>query len=284
MSSAPVDQGGERDTTPLNIYQRRNKAKRAVYEHEFSKTASQGLKYKYIPVDQVKPIVEKAWNDNGIVMDVVETEFSQMRPDWEQRSEYGPSHWFHVELRLKVALVNIDDPEDRVEIEVHGEGKDNSDKAESKAYTAAIKNFFKLEFNIADGPKDDPDAVQSDEEIEAANRNDEANRRAKLEALREQAKDDRFLGSHSKETEAVIDAMGADAAFTDAQALAEAVKARRDSVNIKDARIAIFKFRQSHPEDETIADYVQKFGERVGDWPEEKVIDCYLDLSTEGSA
>lgn len=283
MSSAPVEQGGERDTKPLNIYQRRNAAKRAVYEHEFSKTESQGLRYKYISIDQVKPVVEKAWNESGIVMDIIDTEFSKMRDDWEQRSEYGPSHWFHVELRLKVALVNMDDPGDRVEIEVYGEGKDNSDKAESKAYTAAIKNLYKLEFNIAEGPKDDPDSLQSDEEIEASNRSEET-RRAKLEALREQAKDDPFLGSHSRETEAAIDAMGADAAFTDAQALAEAVKARRDSVNIKDARIAIFKFRQSHPEDETIASYVQKFGERVGDWPEEKVIDCYLDLSTEGSA
>ena len=212
------------DTASLNVYQRRNKAKRTVYEHEFSKTDGSGLKYKYLPVEKVKPVVEKAWNDAGIVMDIVDTEIREMRPNWEQRSEYGTSHWFHLEMRMKVALVNIDDPTDRVEIEICGEGKDNSDKAESKAYTAAIKNLYKLEFNIAEGPKDDADALQTDsaieesnmspKELEAAKAAEEQRKRENRARLAEQAKAEEEARKAAKARKAA-DAKGAEVAATE---------------------------------------------------------------------
>lgn len=176
-------------TSDLNIYQRRNAAKKLVYEHEFSKVKTEGLKYKYLPVEQVKPVVEDAWNQAGIVVDIVSTEVEDVREPWEKTSQYdgSTSTWFHMRMTLTFALVNVDCPTDRVEVTVFGEAKDNSDKNLRKLYTAALKNFYMIEFNIAEGPKDDSDATQSDDQLEQ-----ETSKR------QDKAKDDPFFGKPKK--------------------------------------------------------------------------------------
>jgi len=151
----------------LNLYQRRNLAKKAVFEHEFSKIMGEGLKYKYLPVEQIKPVVEKAWNDAGIVMDPGDMEEENVREPWDVQSQYGTSsRWYHVKGKVSFTLVNIDDPSDKVTFVMIGEAKDNSDKTYNKVYTSALKNFYKMEFNISEGPKDDTDSIQSDDQLE----------------------------------------------------------------------------------------------------------------------
>lgn len=157
----------------LNIYQRRNAAKKQVFEHEFKKEQSQGLKFKYIPVEQIKPIVERAWNVAGIVMNIISLEIDDVAPPLtkESTNPYGEktsSIWYHKKGTLKFELVNIEKPEDRVAFEIEGEAKDNSDKVINKIYTSAIKNFYKIEFNISEGAKDDIDAIQSDDALEVS--------------------------------------------------------------------------------------------------------------------
>ena len=267
----------------LNIYQRRNMAKREVYEHEFVKVDSKGLRYSYLSVDEMMAVVEKAWNNAGIVPDIAETELTQMRPDWEQRSEYGPSHWFHMQIRIVYELVNMDDPSDRCRIEVYGEGKDNSDKSIGKAYTSAKKNLFKLEFNISEGPKDDSDALQTDEDIEVSNMSPKVLEAAKAAKL-EQAKADPFFGKESTEqrqAEAVGKALGADAEFLDGEAVSEVVKARRDSVNVGNARATLAQLKARDPENEILSGYISKHGP-LGKFSDGTVIDCYLDLVDAG--
>lgn len=159
----------ETHTHILNIYQRRNLAKIIVRETAFSKVKTEGLKYAYLPIDQIKPVVEAAWNDAGIVMDIRDERVEDVRPPYEKTSQYGDkSVWFHKSMRLKVALVNIDDPEDEYCCVITGEAKDNSDKVFNKLYTAALKNLYKIEFNIAER-KDDTDELQDEEAIEVAN-------------------------------------------------------------------------------------------------------------------
>lgn len=200
----PVKVGGEseRDThiapSNFNIYQRRRMAKQIVYNHEFMKVAGQGLKYKYLPVEQVKPVVEKAWNESGIVVDVVDTKAITIREPWDMTNQYGDkSRWYHIMMELTIAMVNVDDPEDRVEFTFIGESKDNSDKTYSKAYTAAIKNFFKIEYNVAEGPKDDADALQTDQAIDESNMTPEElevrKQRQRQEKI-EQMKGDPYFG------------------------------------------------------------------------------------------
>lgn len=176
MTDAQVpENAGERVServceTPLNIYQRRNMAKKIVREASFSKVKGEGLKYTYLPVDQIKPVVESAWNDAGIVMDVLFEDVTDVREPIEKVSQYSgdKSVWYHKRMELGIALVNIDNPEDRYTCVITGEAKDNSDKTWNKLYTAALKNFYKIEYNIAER-KDDTDELQDEAAIEQAN-------------------------------------------------------------------------------------------------------------------
>lgn len=156
--------------TPLNIYQRRNMAKRIVREASFSKVKGEGLKYTYLPVDQIKPVVESAWNDAGIVMDILFEDVTDVREPIEKVSQYTgeKTMWYHRRMELGIALVNIDNPEDRYQCVITGEAKDNSDKTWNKLYTAALKNFYKIEYNISER-KDDTDELQDEAMIEQAN-------------------------------------------------------------------------------------------------------------------
>lgn len=114
-------------------------------------------------------------------------------------------------------------------------------------------------------------------------------REAKAEEFRKQesarlaSNGGRVETPEERQADAVVDAMGADAVFVDAQAIAEAAKARRDSVNVKDARIAISKTLIADPDNQIIKGYRERFGRYISKWEESKVIDCYLDLQTEGS-
>lgn len=176
MTDAQVpENAGERVServceTPLNIYQRRNMAKRIVREASFSKVKGEGLKYLYLPIEQIKPVVESAWNEAGIVMDILFEDVTDVREPTEKVSQYTgeKSIWYHKRMELGIALVNIDNPEDRYTCVITGEAKDNSDKTWNKLYTAALKNLYKIEYNIAER-KDDTDELQDEAMIEQAN-------------------------------------------------------------------------------------------------------------------
>lgn len=176
MTDAQVpENAGERVServceTPLNIYQRRSMAKKIVREASFSKVKGEGLKYLYLPIEQIKPVVESAWNEAGIVMDILFEDVTDVREPTEKVSQYTgeKSIWYHKRMELGIALVNIDNPEDRYTCVITGEAKDNSDKTWNKLYTAALKNLYKIEYNIAER-KDDTDELQDEAMIEQAN-------------------------------------------------------------------------------------------------------------------
>jgi len=154
-----------------NLYQRRNAAKKEVYDHEFAKIKTGGLQYAYMPIESIKPIVERAWNNVGIVMDIIGLDVSNvLHPEERTSTGYDgkatKSTWLFVRGTLTLKLVNIDDPQDTFTVEVIGEAKDNSDKVINKVYTSALKNFYKIEFNVSEGPKDDIDSIQSDSELD----------------------------------------------------------------------------------------------------------------------
>lgn len=126
--------------------------------------------------------------------------------------------------------------------------------------------------------------IEEDGTVSAHTPSDEEIREENRTRNRERMQNDPFYGgAQQRQAAAVVDTMGADAVFVDAQAIAEAAKARRDSVNVKDARIAISKALIADPDNETIKGYRERFGRYISKWEESKVIDCYLDLQTEGS-
>lgn len=169
----PVGGGreGEGETYPeptgMNIYQRRNLAKKiARAEGNLRKVKGDGIKYLYLPIEQMKPIAEDAWNRAGIVADVVNTVIEDVLPPEKRTNQYGSTTWwFHQTMELTIVLVNMDDPSDRVTMTFYGEAQDNSDKMTNKLYTNARKNLFMAEFNFAESPKDDTDHDQRDEPV-----------------------------------------------------------------------------------------------------------------------
>lgn len=173
--------------TDLNVYQRVNVAKRIVAKYTFSKVmpdsgakGEQKLKYPYLPIDQVKPVVEGAMNQAGLVLlrgDLVDIE--NVREPWDKVNDWGDTtHWLHIRAGQEFTWVNIDNPEDRYSQMFLGEAKDNSDKTLSKLYTSIYKNFIKAEFNISDSPKDDIDNTEDEVKEEAARRKAIANARS----------------------------------------------------------------------------------------------------------
>lgn len=181
-------------STTRNVYQRLAECKAIVAETAFKKVKGEGLKFAYLPIDQIKPIVEDAMLKAGLVLIRGEIEAEPMREPWTSASQYGPgsSTWFHMRGRRSFQWVNIDDPTDRTDAQVYeSEAKDNSDKTFSKLNTAILKAFYKDEFNISDSPKDDTD--NTEDELRAE-------REAQKKAAEQKAARDPFFGGATKET------------------------------------------------------------------------------------
>ena len=193
VASKPIEPG-------RNVYQRISDMKILVSEATFTKVKGEGLKFSYLPVDQMKPIVEDAMNKVGLYLLRGPIEWEQMREPWDSSNGYSSSKWFHLYGRRTFQWVNIDDPADRSEPQTYdGEAKDNSDKTLNKLSTAILKAFYKEEFNISESSKDDTD--NTEDEVRAEK---EAQRRA----AEQKAKADPFFGGAKKEipnTETVTD-------------------------------------------------------------------------------
>jgi len=153
----------------INVYQRVSQAKKIVARYTFSKVKGQELKFPYLPIDQVKPVVEDAMNQAGLVLirgDL--TDIEDVREPWDVKNDWGAvTHWLHIRASQEFTWVNIDNPEDRYTQTFTGEAKDNSDKTLSKLYTSIYKNFIKAEFNVSDSPKDDIDNTEDEVKAEA---------------------------------------------------------------------------------------------------------------------
>ncbi len=157
--------------TPRNVYQRLSDAKKIVAKATFTKAKGEGLKYDYLPIEKIKPVVEDAMNEAGLVLIFGDLDTYEIRPAHEKVSPYGDkSWWLHYGGSQTFTWINIDDPSDRLEMTFSGEAKDNSDKCVSKLYTAIIKNFYKQVFNISTDRKDDPDNTEDEKRLEDAER------------------------------------------------------------------------------------------------------------------
>lgn len=173
-------------STPENVYQRISAMKKLVAEATFTKVKGEGLKFSYLPVDQMKPIVEDAMNKVGLYLLRGPIEWEQMREPWESNNGYNTTKWFHLYGRRSFQWVNVDDPSDRSEPQTYdGEAKDNSDKTLNKLSTAILKAFYKEEFNISESPRDDTDNTEDEVKAEKA---------AHQAKMNKQVKDDPFFG------------------------------------------------------------------------------------------
>lgn len=163
----------------LNVYQRLNLCKRKVGEASFKKVKGEGLKFSYLPIETIKPVVEDAMNEAGLVLEFGKLRTHTYREPYERvGKDYTKTMWFHLDGELEFTWINIDDPKDRITMTFSGEAKDNSDKTISKLYTAIIKNFYKAVFNISTDRKEDTDNTEDEYRDEMA----EAEARKKVPA------------------------------------------------------------------------------------------------------
>ena len=287
------------DTPVMNIWQRINAVDRMLSDAPWNKD-SRNDTYSSVTIDQIREEVAKAESEAGIVVHWCEESVGHFEHNGRQLCM----------IKARLTYVNIDDPEDRVVFVRTGFAQDTGDKGWNKAESIIYKNLYKGLYHIGDR-EDDPDRTSNNEAdllavfrcekfhksmLDYVEKNLPEVRRMEQEQKEAEAKKRReakakaaggfFAPSETKleekQEEAVKEAMGEDAEFLDQDAISEAVKARRDSVNVKDARIQLAKLRAADPDNEILGAYVFKHGKHIGEWDEAKVIDCYLDLVDSG--
>lgn len=287
------------DTPVMNIWQRINAVDRMLSDAPWNKDSKNDT-YSSVTIDQIREEVAKAESEAGIVVHWCEESVGHLEHNGRQLCM----------IKARLTYVNIDDPEDRVVFVRTGFAQDTGDKGWNKAESIIYKNLYKGLYHIGDR-EDDPDRTSNNEAdllavfrcekfhkslLDYVEKNLPEVRRLEQEQKEAEAKKRReakakaaggfFAPSETKpeekQEEAVKEAMGEDAEFLDQDAISEAVKARRDSVNVKDARIQLAKLRAADPDNEILGAYVSKHGKHIGEWDEAKVIDCYLDLVDSG--
>lgn len=102
--------------------------------------------YRFVSHDQVTAAVHPLLVKHGLVILPTVEEFSQETD--------GKSN-FRITLKIKVQLINSDNPQETLSIFSYGQGVDNADKGIGKAYSYAYKYALLKTFNLETG--DDPD-------------------------------------------------------------------------------------------------------------------------------
>ena len=126
-----------------NIYQRCLDAKKTLANNPW-KLENQNSQYKTISIGQMKEAIEKAHVEHGIIVQVAEIVELTREPLNEKNITplYRGVVKFH--------WINPDNPTDRREVISIGEAMDTGDKGASKLCTNALKNMYKVEYNIAE--------------------------------------------------------------------------------------------------------------------------------------
>lgn len=249
VASKPIEPG-------LNVYQRISEMKKLVEEATFTKVRGEGLKYAYLPIDQMKPIVESAMNKVGLYLHRGPIEWENMRESWVQNSQWGPSTWFHLYGRRTYQWVNVDNPADRSEPQTYdGEAKDNSDKTLNKLSTAILKSFYKEEFNISESPKDDTD--NTEDELKAE-------KEAQRKAAEQKAKADPFFGGAPKKS---------------------APKAEASTDRPREVMVdTICKMNNTAAMRPIVKEQAKKYGDDIDSWTDEEVKAAYKAVIEAGRA
>lgn len=152
----------------LNIYQRLLKITEELktVEKNLSVPVTQKTSYKAVSerdvLDAVKPL-EVKYGVYSYAYDrkIIENgELTSTRKDY-QTGEVKELKQLYMRLEVVYRFVNVDNPEEYVEIKTYGDGIDSGDKAAGKAMTYADKYALLKAYKISTG--EDPDQEPSDE-------------------------------------------------------------------------------------------------------------------------
>lgn len=141
----------------MNIYQRVNAVRKAIGYVQKDKSVSAGSagSYKAVTHDAVTGMVRAALIEHGIIIvpTLVDCTFHAKEPDAKQRLYEGT---------YLVAFINMDAPEERIDLQVSAHALDNGDKAPGKALSYATKYAILKLFNIETG-EDEESRYQREE-------------------------------------------------------------------------------------------------------------------------
>lgn len=152
----------------LNIFQRMLKATEEIgvvaknLKVDVTKTNSYKAVSERDILDAVKPIEIK----NGIYSyphsrEVIETSVLEtVKKDYQTGEAYTNKQLF-MRIQTTYRFVNVEDPQEYIDITSYGDGVDSQDKATGKAMTYADKYALMKAYKISTG--DDPDAEPSQE-------------------------------------------------------------------------------------------------------------------------
>jgi len=117
----------------MNIYQKLNNIRKAV---PYIKKDIKIHGGKAVTHDQVTAHIHDACVENGVF--IVPTQISGSLSSTGMQTSKGTEITLY-QAEYRIAFVNMDDPEDKLEITVHSHANDTGDKAPGKALSYAVK-------------------------------------------------------------------------------------------------------------------------------------------------
>lgn len=157
----------------MNIYQRINEVRKLIAYVKKDKQIVGGGNYKAVSHDMVVAVCRDAFVKHGIVS-FPQQKRGHMNPQGVRASKDGnstvPDSMRLYEGGYEIHFVNMDDPTDRIVVEIEAHALDNGDKAPGKAVTyatkAAMLKVLMLETGEDDESRVESSRVITDEQIE----------------------------------------------------------------------------------------------------------------------
>lgn len=141
----------------LNIYQRINEVRKSIgYVQKDKSVSTGGGSYKAVTHDAVTGMVRAELIKHGVIIappSVISSTFYPKEQDVKQRL---------YEATYTIDFVNMDQPDDRVSVQINAHALDNGDKAPGKAMSYATKYAILKMFNIETG-EDEESRYQQEE-------------------------------------------------------------------------------------------------------------------------
>lgn len=148
----------------LNLYQRIQAVSNEIRNIDKNMTVGSGsYSYKAVSDIDVVLVVKEAESAHGIVSIPIKQELVETQVLRTQRDRGGEAINYVDIVKMTLRIVNVDKPEEFIDIESFGRGLDSGDKGFGKASTYARKYALLNAYKIATG--EDPDKDKSKEQI-----------------------------------------------------------------------------------------------------------------------
>lgn len=145
----------ETHDSTLNIYQRMLLVMGDIAGVEKKGKASQGAPFEFVRHDDVMAAVRPALVARGVMPLVMPDRKRTERLETKTANNKPQELWL---MWCDLHFVNVDDPADRIVIQVPGEGLDTGDKGIGKALSYAVKNALLKTFLLPGGDAADNEA------------------------------------------------------------------------------------------------------------------------------